>query len=63
MKSARLRRVFDCLGAESYLSAALPGLDNPAGQVDLLGDESRARPDETAGAWVQAQGNEPAGDA
>ena len=63
MKSARLRRVFDCLGAESYLSAALPGLDNPAGQVDLLGDESRARPDETAGAWVQARGNEPAGDA
>ena len=41
----------------------LPRLDNPTGQVDLLGDESRARPDETAAAWVQAQGNEPAGDA
>ena len=62
MISARLRRVFGCLGAESCLSTALPRLDNPAGQVDLLGDESRARPDETAGAWVQAQGNEPAGD-
>ena len=63
MISARLKRVFGCLGAESCLSTALPRLDNPAGQVDLLGDESRARPDETAGAWVQAQGNEPAGDA
>ena len=42
---------------------SLPRLNNPGGQVELLGNESRGWPNETFGARILAWGNESPGDA